>query len=487
MRAANVTWRGISLHDVKEMDFRPDEAEVYELRVGDILLAEASGSASEVGKPAVWRDEVPGACFQNTLIRVRAPGPLVPFLHLHFMKDAVVGAFASASRGVGIHHLGAKALSDWEILLPPLREQHRIVEAVESYFTRLDDAVATLERVERNLKRYRASVLKAAVEGRLVPTEAELARQEGRDYEPADVLLARILDERRRRWEQAELAKTKVSGKPPNDDRWKSSYKEPAASDPTSLYALPEGWCWARTDQLFGFVTSGSRGWAKYYSEAGSTFLRVGNLDHDSISLDLGDVQRVAPPAGTEGTRTRVETGDILISITADVGMVALVPASVEDAYINQHVALARPVPLLDLSYLAWYLASRDGGQRQFRSLQRGATKVGLGLDDIRSVDVPLPPIAEQQRIVAEVERRLSATDEVSAALRRNRRRASRLRQSVLRCAFEGKLAEQRPDDEPASALLERIKAERDAGATTRSKTVKIRRHKTGGKKAIRA
>ncbi|MEQ8762815.1 MAG: restriction endonuclease subunit S, partial [Planctomycetota bacterium] len=85
--------------------------------------------------------------------------------------------------------------------VPPLGEQHRIVEAIESYFTRLDDAVATLGRVQRNLKRYRASVLKAAVEGRLVPTEAELARRQGRDYEPASVLLDRILAERRRRWE----------------------------------------------------------------------------------------------------------------------------------------------------------------------------------------------------------------------------------------------------------------------------------------------
>ena len=99
--------------------------------------------------------------------------------------------------------------------MPPLREQQRIVEAIESYFTRLDDAVATLERVQRNLKRYRASVLKAAVEGRLVPTEAALAEQEGRDYEPASVLLERILTERRRRWAE--------SGK-------KGKYQEPSAA-----------------------------------------------------------------------------------------------------------------------------------------------------------------------------------------------------------------------------------------------------------------
>ena len=82
------------------------------------------------------------------------------------------------------------------VVVPPVQEQHRIVEAIESYFTRLDDAVATLERVQRNLNRCRASVLKAAVDGRLVPTEAELARAEGRDYESASVLLERFKAER---------------------------------------------------------------------------------------------------------------------------------------------------------------------------------------------------------------------------------------------------------------------------------------------------
>ena len=108
-----------------------------------------------------------------------------------------------------------------------------------------DDAVATLERVRRNLTRYRASVLKAAVEGRLVPTEAKLARAEGRSYEPASVLLERILAERRRRWEEAELAKMKAKGKVPKDDKWKAKYVEPIAPDTSELPDLPEGWCWA--------------------------------------------------------------------------------------------------------------------------------------------------------------------------------------------------------------------------------------------------
>jgi type I restriction enzyme S subunit len=145
MRAANVTWGGVSLHDVKEMDFTDAEFETYRLRPLDILLAEASGSASEVGKPAVWRDEVQGSCFQNTLIRVRSHEvALVPYLYWHFLNDARNKRFSKAARGTGIHHLGAKTLENWQVQLAPLAEQHRIVAEIEKQFTRLDAAVATL-------------------------------------------------------------------------------------------------------------------------------------------------------------------------------------------------------------------------------------------------------------------------------------------------------------------------------------------------------
>ena len=123
-----------------------------------------------------------------------------------------------------------------EIVLPPLAEQHRIVAEIEKQFSRLDASVAALKRVQANLKRYRASVLKAACEGTLVPTEAELARTEGRDYEPADRLLERILAERRAHCE--------------SQDKRRGQYKEPAAPDTSDMPQLPEGWVWATLPQL---------------------------------------------------------------------------------------------------------------------------------------------------------------------------------------------------------------------------------------------
>ena len=212
--------------------------------------------------------------------------------------------------------------------------------------------------------------------------------------------------------------------------------------------------------ELFSFVTSGSRGWAKYYSEQGPLFLRIGNLDHGTISLKLNQVKRVNPPKGIEGTRTRVRSSDILISITADVGMIGVIPAGLQEAYINQHIALARPVDGFSIKYLAWYLAS-DAGLHQFQQLQRGATKIGLGLDDIRSIWVPFPPLDKQIEIVRRIEAFFKIANKIEERHEKANSHVEKLTQSILAKAFSGELAPQDPNDEGASTLLKRIRAER--------------------------
>ena len=254
----------------------------------------------------------------------------------------------------------------------------------------------------------------------------------------------------------------------------------PKANNSPEAAKKPCSWPIMKSGELFSFVTSGSRGWAKYYSDSGAAFLRVGNLDHGSISLDLRDIQRVQPPSGTEGTRTRVQPGDILISITADVGMIGIVPEDFQEAYINQHVCLARPVSTVHAPYLAWCLSSPPG-QQNFRELQRGATKVGLGLDDIRAVDVPLPPLPEQRRIVAEIEKQFTRLDAGVAALRRVQANLKRYRAAVLKAACEGnlvpteaelhrKLRTQNSQFETGAQLLARILTERRRNWTGRGK-----------------
>ena len=165
LRAANVTWKGLDLSDVKQMHFSEDEVAKYRLVPGDILVAEASGSRGEVGKPAVWRDEIKDCCFQNTLLRVRARGPLPEYLRYYLLSEAISGRLGDAARGVGIHHLGAAGLSTFPVPIAPAEEQARIVGKLEEHISRLDEAENSLHSAERRVRQLRAAVLESAVAG----------------------------------------------------------------------------------------------------------------------------------------------------------------------------------------------------------------------------------------------------------------------------------------------------------------------------------
>jgi type I restriction enzyme S subunit len=163
LRAANVTWDGLGLADVKSMHFSQSEVQTFRLQRGDILLAEASGSADQVGKPAIWQDEIADCCFQNTLLRVRTDHMDRRFLLWFFKWLAFSGQFANSSRGVGIHHLGAHALSEWPTPIPPLPEQRRIVAAAEEEFSRIDAGVAALTTARARIQSFRKVLLLSAV------------------------------------------------------------------------------------------------------------------------------------------------------------------------------------------------------------------------------------------------------------------------------------------------------------------------------------
>lgn len=207
------------------------------------------------------------------------------------------------------------------------------------------------------------------------------------------------------------------------------------------IRGLPVQWREATGSVVFPFVTSGSRGWARYYSASGPLFLRVANLDHNSIDLDLSEVQHIAPPITAESKRAMVRTGDLLISITAEIGMVGVVPASLAESYVSQHVAIARPHPALNSRFLAVFIAASNGGVKQLESLQRGATKIGLGLDDIRSLVVPVPPAPEQAEIVRRVDLLLALTDSLEERVKHVDTGLGRASHAVLDKAFHGELA----------------------------------------------
>ena len=312
--------------------------------------------------------------------------------------------------------------------------------------------MAALRRARANLKRYRASVLKAACEGRLVPTEADLARSGGRGYEPAGVLLERILAERRARWESPEKRRGK--------------YKEPSAPDASDLPELPEGWVWATVEQLIlGTPQNGLYKPKTDYGD-GIPILRIDDFqdyylkDRESLLCLKATPEEVA----TYGLRQ----GQLVINRVnspSHLGKCLVVPGNLLPAVFESNMMRMTTGNLVETLLVAYYLRSPIGRGLLISNAKWAVNQASINQTDVCNVPVPLPPLAEQRRIVAEVERRLSVVQQAEATVEASLARAERLRQSILKQAFSGKLVPQDPGDEPASALLERIRAEREAEA----------------------
>lgn len=416
----------------------------YRLRHGDIMFSRMA----TVGRAGLITREYDGALFNYHLMRLRLESVVIePYFFIYFVRGAKVVAdhVRAMNHGMTRDGINTEQLLTMPVAVAPRQEQARIVDVIESHFSRLDDAMATLERVERNLKRYRASVLKAAVEGRLVPTEAALARQEGRDYEPASVLLERILTERRRRWSE--------SGK-------KGKYQEPSPLDTTNLPKLPEGWCWANVEQLASDVCYGSSSKTQEGLDAGVPVLRMGNIIDGY--LDYSELKYL-PSNHSEFPELLLAPGDILFNRTNSPELVGKTAVFTQggDTSFASYLIRVRVANGIQSRYVSHFINSPAGRRWVGSVVTQQVGQANVNGSKLKACAIPLPPSAEQVRIVDEVERVFSLVFATASQVRRELEQSGRLRQSILKWAFEGKLADQDPSDEPASVLLERIKAER--------------------------
>lgn len=184
VRAANITWSGWNLSDVKTMNFNTSDFSRFVLYDGDVLLNEGSGSAKEVGKPAIWRGQIKDCCFQNTLLRVRPRECSSEYLYWYFMYCAISGRFARETQGVNIHHIGKEGLANIAVPYPSPIEQSAIVARIESTISRLTKLVVEHARATNLLSKFEQAMLSKAFRGELVPQDP--------NDEPASVLLERI-------------------------------------------------------------------------------------------------------------------------------------------------------------------------------------------------------------------------------------------------------------------------------------------------------
>ena len=400
-------FRFISNEDFAQEDRRT------RVTAGDVLLT----IVGTIGRVAVVPEAAAPFALQRSVAVMTPITLLSKYLAYQLQAPDVQRYFEQNARGTAQKGVYLKTLGNTPVLVPGRDAQKQTIAYLDEQLSRLDASVAALHRVQANLKRYRASVLKSACEGRLVPTEAELARHEGRDFETGAQLLQRILVERRAR----------LNGK--------GKYKEPALAAITEMQQLPLGWSWATLEQLTFLVTSGSRGWSAFYADAGIWFIRAQDIKTDA--LNIHSVARVDVPAHAEGSRSSVGSSDILVTITgANVTKSALVPVLPEPAFVSQHVALLKLTCQATAAFVFDWIVSPANGRKVLESWAYGAGKPGLSLEQLRELRVALPPLAEQHRIVAEAERRLSLIRVADALVSANLARAKRLRQSILQAAF---------------------------------------------------
>jgi len=337
---------------------------------------------------------------------------------LYFQLLPKVLGLRASSTGSAQGVINKSMLANIELFVPEIAEQHRIVAEIEKQFTRLDAGVAALRRVQANLKRYRAAVLKAACEGRLVPTEAELAKAERRTYETGEQLLARILADRRK------------------NGKGHGKYKEPVALDTANLPPLPEGWAWSTMAQL-SFLDVGFAFKSAEFSDLGLRLLRGENIEPGRARwLDT----RYWPTKKLDDFRhLLLNEGEIVLAMDRPLiaaGLkIARIRAQDLPCLLVQRVARFRPL-LEQMTPFLFMAMNTVGFVRHLLGGQTGTQLPHISGEGIQSFPVALPPPDEQTRIVNEVDRRLSVIEELEAAVSDNLRRAGRLRGSILHRAF---------------------------------------------------
>lgn len=426
------------------------ELKATPLPMGTIVFAKI-GEAIKLNRRALLAQD---SLVDNNVMGLHAPSSTLNQQYLYYWMLTV--KFDEISRATAVPSIRKSDVEQLPIPLPPLNEQRRIVEKLEELFTKLDAGVRSLKQVQAQLKSFRRSVLKAAVEGELSREWREAHKD---DIESASELLERILQERRE----------KFTGK---------KYKEPSPPDTSELPMLPNGWEWARLDSLAsikGGITKDSK--RRYENARTVPYLRVANVQRGYLDLsELKDIEASEDVI----EHLLLKPGDVLFTEGGDrdkLGRGWIWNGEVAECIHQNHVFRARLYSAgIEPKFVSWF--GNTFGQVWFMRQGKQTTNLAsINLAKLSTFPVPLPPLEEQRFIVEEVERRLSVVDKLEATVEANLKQAGGLRQSILKQAFSGELLPQDPDDEPASVLLEQIREKRH---TTKQKVSRGRRGKTG-------
>jgi type I restriction enzyme S subunit len=425
----------------------------YCLREGDLVMARRG----EMGRSAVvFGNESGWLCGTGSLI-VRPNARLLDadFLQRLLSSASSVKYLLEASVGSTMANLNQQHLLSMRLSLPPRAEQTRIVAKLEELLSDLDAGVAELKAAQKKLAQYRRSLLKAAVEGALTADW----RAQHTPTETGAQLLERILTERRARWEARQLANFKEQGKAPPKD-WQKKYPEPVRPATAGLPELPEGWVWACVAQLGHVQLGRQRSPSKVGKMNPTPYIRAANITEAGV--DLSDVLEMEF-SDTEKETFALKVGDVLLTEASGSPEHVGRPAIWKQAhglYCFQNTVLRFSPEGIGSEHAFYsFLAMQKLGV--FSQLSGGVGINHLSAGKFSALMVPLPPLNEQVALVESIKDGLSKCDDQLVVIAHALKQSVVQRQNILRAAFAGQLVPQDPSDEPASALLARIRTER--------------------------
>lgn len=376
--------------DIQFMEATATAAEIRRFRVekGDVLFTKDSETPDDIGIPAVVINDIPGlVCGYHVALLKTRHGRVDPvYLAKQLGTTETAGYFARLANGSTRYGLSYDSIAATPIRLAPLQQQQRIAEILST----LDEAIEQTEALIAKTQQIKAGLMHDLFT-RGVTRDGQLR---------------------------------------PSRDKAPQLYKE------SPLGWIPKEWEVATLGAVSEFVTSGSRGWGAFYSEDGPLFIRIGNLTREHPNLRLDNVVHVHPPASSEGQRTRLIEGDLLISITADLGIIGIVPPNVGEAYINQHIALVRIDKRLANSRWVGHLLGAPRAEARVRRLDDPGAKAGLNLPTVRAFPIVLPLRYEQDEAV----RRLDAADDLIRRKRASAQKLNLLKRGLMHDLLTGRV-----------------------------------------------
>jgi type I restriction enzyme S subunit len=438
---------------------------------GDFLLIAEDG-ANLLSRSTPIAFQASGRFWVNNHAHVVQLRGGIPLAYLeHYLNGTTLQFFITGTAQPKLNQLNLHRIP---VPLAPLNEQLRIVDKIEELFSDLNAGVEALNRAKANLTLYRIAILKDAVEGRLTAQW----RAEHPHTEDASHFLSQLLIRRRQKWESEQFGKLVAAEKEPPRN-WRDKYIDPSPPDLTGLPDLPQGWCWASIEQLSVLSEYGTSVKCDYGAN-GPPVLRIPNIAAGLIDLD--NLKCATQPLPLTEDQA-LQYGDMLMCRTNGslnlLGKAAVVRNAMPG--LCSFASYLLRFRFADPTFLALWVhvvvSSPSGRQFIERNAPSSAGQYNISLSLIHRMPIPLPPAAEQERILSEVEERLSVIGVSEKQIQANLLRSAQVRQSILKQAFEGKLVSQNSQDESASVLLDRIHSQRDA-ANESSASTKLRKSK---------